>query len=85
MPDSPLISIDIPGLGSEIEFARMEGSDEIGAPFAYDLRISSRDFELKADAVLGTSATIAVKGDDPRFFAGLVTEFGLQEIRGDFA
>lgn len=85
MPDSPMITIDIPGLGSEIEFARMEGEDEIGAPFAYDLRISSRDFELKAKDVLGTSATIAVKGDDPRYFNGLVTEFGLQEIRADFA
>ena len=85
MPDSPMISITIPGLGSEIEFTRIEGTDEIGAPFVYDLRISSRDFDLKADAVLGTSATISVLGENPRHFNGLVTEFGLQEIRADFA
>jgi type VI secretion system secreted protein VgrG len=85
MPDNPIISISIPSLGADIEFARMEGADEIGAPFAYDLRISSRDFELKADTVLGTPATITVLGDDPRHFNGLVTEFGLHEIRADFA
>ena len=85
MPDTPMITISIAGLGTDIEFTRMEGFDEIGAPFAYDLRISSRDFELKADKVLGTPATITVSGEEPRHFNGLVAEFGLQEIRADFA
>lgn len=82
------ITASIPALGAHFDFERMEGHEDISAPFAYELRISAKALDLKAADVLGTRATIAVKGPDgteTRHFDGHVAEFGLAEIRDDFA
>lgn len=86
MPTVPAerdILVSVPAITSEIFFARMEGSDEISAPFAYSLLISSKDMDVKPLDVLGTKALITVKGDTPRHFHGLVADFALEEIRDD--
>ncbi len=77
------ITVYIDAISSEIFFARMEGQDEISVPFAYALTISSKDMDIKPLEVLGTRAIIVVKGDEPRYFNGLVADFTLHEIRDD--
>ncbi|HEX9858453.1 MAG TPA: contractile injection system protein, VgrG/Pvc8 family, partial [Paracoccaceae bacterium] len=85
MPQDREITVQVPKLGAGIEFSRMEGFDEISRPFSFHLLISSKDLDLKAEDVLGTGVTLTVTGDEPRYFHGLATEFGLDEIRDDFA
>ncbi len=82
------ITVAIPAITESFTFERMEGEEEISAPYAFDLRISTRSLDLKAADVLGTRATIAVTGppdSETRHFDGHVAEFGLAEIRDDFA
>ncbi|WP_299362914.1 type VI secretion system tip protein VgrG [uncultured Paracoccus sp.] len=82
------ITVAIPAIGEPFTFVRMEGEEEISVPFAFDLRISAKTLDLKASDVLGTRATIEVAGapdSEPRHFDGQVAEFGLAEIRDDFA
>ncbi|MGB8814870.1 MAG: type VI secretion system tip protein TssI/VgrG [Paracoccaceae bacterium] len=79
------ITLTIPKLDAEFEFSRMEGHDEISAPFAFGIVLSTKDLDVKPEDLLGTPATIKVTGEEKRFFNGLITEFGLSEIRDDFA
>lgn len=82
------ITVAIPAIGEPVTFERMEGEEQVSAPFAFELRLSAKTLDVKAADVLGTRATIAVKGpedSEPRHFDGHVAEFGLAEIRDDFA
>ncbi len=82
------ITVAIPAIGEHVTFERMEGEEQVSALFAFELRLSAKTLEVKAADVLGTRATIAVKGpkdSEPRHFDGHVAEFGLAEIRDDFA
>ncbi len=82
------ITVAIPAIGEPVTFERMEGEEQVSAPFAFELRFSARTLDLKPADLLGTRATIAVKGaedSEPRHFDGHVAEFGLAEIRDDFA
>uniref|UniRef100_UPI00333F1CF5 type VI secretion system tip protein TssI/VgrG n=1 Tax=Paracoccus sp. TaxID=267 RepID=UPI00333F1CF5 len=82
------ITVTIPAIGEPVTFERMEGEEEISTPFAFELRCSAKTLDLKPAEVLGTRATIQVKGpedSEPRHFDGHVAEFGLTEIRDDFA
>jgi type VI secretion system secreted protein VgrG len=77
------IVVSIPAIKADIFFARMEGEDSVSNPFTYSLLISTKDMDVKPLDVLGTPALITVKGDTPRFFHGLVTDFALDDIRDD--
>ncbi len=79
------ITVSVPAIDSEVFFARMEGQDEISQPFTYSLLISTKDMELDPMKVLGTAAEIAVKGETPRLFHGLVADMTLEEIRDDLS
>ncbi len=79
------IHLKIGAFAPEIWFAEMEGFDEIGHPFQYDLLFSSKDLELQAADVLGQPVLIEVTGETARFFHGLGVSFGLHEIRDDYA
>lgn len=79
------IIVSIPAIEAEIFFARMEGEDQISAPFAYSLLISCKNMDLEPLKVLGTPAVITVKGDTPRHFHGIVADFALEDIRDDLA
>jgi type VI secretion system secreted protein VgrG len=85
VPSDREITVSVPAFGDKIEFAAMDGFDEIGAPFRYDLIVVSEDLELSAADVLGTAATILVAGDPKRYFNGFVAEFALDDIRNDKA
>ena len=79
------ISVSVPAIEGEVFFARMEGHDEISAPFTYSLLISSKDMNLNPAGVLGTAATITVQGDATRHFHGHVAEIALEEVRDDLS
>ena len=85
MAQAPEITVKLPGLSDEHDFSRMEGFDEVSRCFAYDLVISTKKLELKAEDLLGTEAIITVNSEIPRHFHGYAAEFGLKEIRNDFA
>lgn len=88
MASARKITVDIPPLGEQITFERMEGEEAVSTPFAFDLRISSPSLDLQAASILGRHARIAldlISDGKSRGFDGIVTEFGLTEIREGFA
>lgn len=73
-------------LGDKLLFAQMEGFDEISQCFRYETGLISKDINVKAEDILGTAVTIAVKTDSAkRFFHGYVAEFAFLEYREDYA
>jgi type VI secretion system secreted protein VgrG len=73
-------------LGEKLVFSQMEGSDEISQCFHYELGLVGKDFNVKAEDMLGTPATIEVRTDSAkRFFHGIVAEFSFQGFREDYA
>ncbi|KAF0137819.1 MAG: Rhs element Vgr protein [Xanthobacteraceae bacterium] len=73
-------------LGDTLMFSQMEGWDEISQCFRYELGLVSKDINVKAEDILGTTATIAVRMENAkRFFHGIVAEFAFQEFREDYA
>jgi type VI secretion system secreted protein VgrG len=85
VPEEREITLKIAAISEEIHFARMEGWDEISHPFRYEIQFSTQSLDLEPLDVLGTPVVIEVTGDAPRHFHGLATEFGLAEIRDDYA
>ena len=85
MPSDREITVKIAAIEDEIQFSRMDGYDEISRPFHFELMVSCKSTDIKALAVLGTDVLVEVTGGEPRYFHGLVTRFGLEEIRDDNA
>jgi type VI secretion system secreted protein VgrG len=85
VPQDKEIIVKLPGLSDETEFSRLDGHDEISAPFAFRVLFSTKALELEPEKVLGTEAVVTVLSDPPRHFHGLVADFGLADIRDDFA
>ncbi len=85
MPDTREITVST-ALGEDLLFAEMTGFDEISQCFRYDMRMVSKDINLKADDLLGTPATIAVAlSEGVRHFHGFITEFAFREFHEDYA
>ncbi|MDH5452585.1 MAG: type VI secretion system tip protein VgrG, partial [Paracoccaceae bacterium] len=85
MADDREITVSVPAFGDKVFFARLEGFDEISRPFRYELALASKDLDLKADDVLGKTATVMVTGEPKRHFNGLVSEFIVDPFRDDYA
>jgi type VI secretion system secreted protein VgrG len=72
-------------LGDVLKFAAMEGEEEIGRCFRYQLDLVSEDITLAAKDLLGKPAVVAVGPNAPRHFHGIVTAFGLTGMRDGYA
>ncbi|MBN8632746.1 MAG: type VI secretion system tip protein VgrG [Rhodobacterales bacterium] len=73
-------------LGDKLLFAKMEGFDEISRCFRYETGLLSKDFDIKAEDILGTPVTITVRtASAKRFFHGIVSEFAFQQFREEYA
>jgi len=73
-------------LGDTLDFAQMEGFDEISQCFRYEVGLVSKDINIKPEDLLGTPATIFVAlTEGVRHFHGFITEFAFHEFREDYA
>ncbi|MDU1800105.1 MAG: contractile injection system protein, VgrG/Pvc8 family, partial [Pseudomonas aeruginosa] len=69
-----LVRVDSP-LGAEVlQLQRMEGREELGRPFAYELELISENPDLPLDGLLGKPASLALELHDGsrRHFHGIV-------------
>ena len=70
-------------LGDQLLFRRMQGEDELGQPFKYDLLLLSEDGDLVLSDLLGQVVTVELDlpettptpNDGVRYFNGYVTRF----------
>lgn len=71
------ISITTALADSELMLVDMQGHEELGRPFHYQLKLYSPDEELDANKLLGKTATVTLIMDDgeERFFNGCVAQF----------
>ena len=79
--DSPVRFVS--PLGDKLLFRHMEGEEELGQPFRYDLSLLSEDGDLVLSDLLGQVVTVELDlpettptpNDGVRFFNGYVTRF----------
>jgi type VI secretion system secreted protein VgrG len=79
-------------LGDQLLFHRMEGEEELGRPFKYDLTLLSERGDLVLSDLLGQVVTVeldlpdttATPNDGIRYFNGYVTRFSRQGAHGQF-
>ena len=73
--------------GEDLLFSRMEGFEELGRLFQYELELVSLKHDLALDDLLGKDVTIEMDfvDDGKRFFHGYVTEFSHTGGRGRYA
>ncbi|HEU4618861.1 MAG TPA: type VI secretion system tip protein TssI/VgrG [Gammaproteobacteria bacterium] len=71
----------------DLLFRTMDGTEELGRPFLYDLELLSPKEDLALDDVLGQEAcvTLDVRGGAKRYFHGYVTQFAQTGRRGRYA
>lgn len=71
---------------AEFEFRSMMGSEELGQPFRYDVKLLHKSADVPVDKMLGSTMAIELmrRDDTPRYFHGYVTEFSLTDMVGDF-
>ena len=71
---------------AEFEFRSLMGTEELGQPFRYDVKVLNKSATLPVDKMLGSTMTIELMRRDgtPRHFHGYVTEFSLSGMLGDF-
>jgi type VI secretion system secreted protein VgrG len=58
---------------------RMSGTEQVSRPFRFELQLSSTNAAIDPDELLGKPVTVALTHDrsaPPRYFNGIVTEFG---------
>ncbi|MFV2053357.1 type VI secretion system Vgr family protein [Aliiroseovarius sp. YM-037] len=80
------ISVKSPLAEEALFFSSMNGADEIGQCFRFELELASEDIELKAEDLLGKGLTVRVGKSEPhRYFHGLISEFGFVRIEGSHA
>jgi type VI secretion system secreted protein VgrG len=91
------ISIDaharfVSPLGDQLLFRRMEGEEELGRPFKYDLLLLSESGDLVLSDLLGQVVTVELDlldatltpNDGVRFFNGYVTRFSRQGLHRSY-
>lgn len=62
-------------LGDKLLSASLSGSEQLGRLFSYQLKLLSKDSEIKLLDLLGTSMTVTFdSGDNKRHFNGIVSE-----------
>ena len=79
-------------LGDQLLFHRMEGEEDLGHPFRYELTLLSKDGDLVLSDLLGQVVTVELSlrdttpmpNDGVRFFNGHVTRFSRQGFDGDY-
>lgn len=66
-------------LGDEVSLASMNGHEELGRPFRYELHLTTTDPDIDFGSVLGQTMTVELELHDgtTREFTGHVTEFSL--------
>ncbi len=82
-----LVRVDSP-LGAEVlQLQRMEGREELGRPFAYELELISENPDLPLDGLLGKPASLALELHDGsrRHFHGIVAACSQGSGNGQFA
>ncbi|HFJ9880379.1 TPA: type VI secretion system spike protein VgrG1b, partial [Pseudomonas aeruginosa] len=82
-----LVQVDSP-LGAEVlQLQRMEGREELGRPFAYELELISENPGLPLDGLLGKPASLALELHDGsrRHFHGIVAACSQGSGNGQFA
>ena len=79
-------------LGDQLLFHRMEGEEDLGHPFRYELTLLSKDGDLVLSDLLGQVVTVELSLRDTtptpnagvRFFNGYVTRFSRQGFDGNY-
>jgi type VI secretion system secreted protein VgrG len=67
-------------------FSTMNGHDQLGDLFQYNLTLLSENGNIAVDDILGTSLTVRIGAlKDPRYFNGVVTQFSIAGNVGRFA
>jgi type VI secretion system secreted protein VgrG len=71
----------------DLLFRTMDGKEELGRPFLYDLELLSPKEDLALDDVLGQEACVALElqSGTTRYFHGYVTQFAQTGRRGRYA
>jgi type VI secretion system secreted protein VgrG len=64
-------------LGEKLEIRQLDGSEELGRLFAYDLELRSTDYEISPNDLLGKPVAVELQPTDMpgRVFHGMVTSF----------
>ncbi|NNF08169.1 MAG: type VI secretion system tip protein VgrG [Candidatus Eisenbacteria bacterium] len=79
------IDIATPFDADDIYFRKMVAREELGRPFHYDLELLSENPTLNPEEALGQSMTIRLLAkNNPRYFNGICTQFGLKGSIGRF-
>lgn len=70
---------------AEFEFRSMMGTEELGQPFRYDVKLLSKSATVPVEKMLGSTMAIELtrRDDTPRHFHGYVTEFSLIDMLGE--
>ena len=68
-------------------FSRMQGYDQVGGCFAFDIDMVSEDLDLEAADLLGQGITLRIGHEDadPVFLHGLVDRLSMTEVAGKLA
>jgi len=77
-------------LGDELRFQHMQGEEELGQPFKYDVTLLSENSHLALDDLLGETVTVELdlpdstptENDKTRYFHGYVTRLSRQGVHG---
>jgi type VI secretion system secreted protein VgrG len=77
MPDTNYVKVDIdPDPGFKFDFDGLTGTEELGRPFVYDLRLASGTPQGDLTTLLGSKVcvTINTAGGDKRYFNGIIAQ-----------
>lgn len=81
------VTIKTPLAEGDLLFRTMNGTEELGRPFVYELELLSPKEDIALDDVLGHEACVSLElpSGGKRFFHGYVTHFAQTGRRGDYA
>src|SRR5690606_7158259 len=87
MPSRPPVRIKTSLADEDLLFRAMDGTEEVGRLFLYDLDLVSPREDLALDDVLGHPACVELDlpNGGVRYFHGYVTHFSLTGRRGGYA
>src|SRR6516162_10836188 len=65
----------------------LNGTEQLGRPFKYELVLYSEDHELDYKKLIGQNVTLFVdkEGNEPRYFNGFVSRFSQSNYEDDVA
>ena len=70
----------------KLRFTYLDGRDAISECFVFTAGFASTDFDVDPDKLIGTPLSVEVEGGDPkRWISGIVTDFRVARIDGEFA